>query len=400
MTQLSNNDFDRVFRERLGDLSSTPSGLNWVNIEAQLGSRKPASTAWKRWSLAALLLLITSAGAGGWWMYYQERARTQTLQQQLNHPSILDGLAGNTAGIISESGTNILAEASLMAGIVSSESSTHAANNVRTSNTATGSGKSTNSPTTQYPVPEKAETIGLASLASNAGGIEPHPWFYLPDGSINETAIRGLRLGPVAQYGITGQSGGLQESLSGEEGFSPKPAPGVAYGLALDYDFGARWGLELQWLVSSVEGQQYTFNRNTGFRSSPDGIEDFSTRLNYIRLPLAVKYRLPVAGNPANAPRVWNLMAGISYGRLNWVNLEEAPATLQPRHFNTNELGVLAGISHDWYLGRNYLATLGLRSGWSNNMASLPALWNTSTHHGSYYIALQAKIQLLVPAGK
>jgi hypothetical protein len=398
MTQLSNNDFDRVFRERLGDLSSTPSGLNWVNIEAQLGSRKPASTVWKRWSLVALLLLIGGAGAGGWWMYYQERAQSESLRHQLANPTFLDGHTRHTAGIVSGSGKQNIAAAGLMAADGQDVPATTTNRSVRTTGPASTTGISAATASFHYPVPDKAESIGLAALHTDVGGIEPHPWFYLPDGRINETAMRGLRLGPVAQYGLTGHSGGLQEDISRQEGFKPLPALGVSYGLALDYDFGARWGLELQWLVSSVEGQHYTFNPDNGFRSSPDGVDGFSTRLNYIRLPLAVKYRIPVAGNPAHAPRVWNLSAGLSYGRLNWVNLEEAPATLQPRHFNTNELGILAGISHDWYLGRNYLATLGLRSGWSNNMAALPAIWNTQTHHGSYYVALQAKIQLLVPA--
>ena len=400
MTQLSNNDFDRVFRERLGDLSSTPSGLNWVNIETQLGTRKPASTMWKRWSLVALLLLISGAGASGWWMYYQERVQSESLRHQMANPTFLDGHTGHTAGIISSSGQQNLSEAGLIAINEQDASASMANRTVRKTRSASATEISATTEPYQYPVPDKAESIGLTALHTDGGGIEPHPWFYLPDGRINETALRGLRLGPVAQYGLIGHTGGQQEAIAREEGFSPVPSMGVSYGLALDYDFGARWGLELQWLVSSVEGQQYRFEPNSGFRSSPDGVSEFHTRLNYVRLPLAVKYRIPVAGNPAHAPRVWNLSAGLSYGRLNWVNLEESPATLQPRHFNTNELGVLAGISHDWYLGRNYLATLGLRSGWSNNISAMPALWNTNTHHGSYYVALQAKIQLLVPAGK
>ena len=125
----------------------------------------------------------------------------------------------------------------------------------------------------------------------------------------------------------------------------------AAYGLSGAFDFSRSFGVEVNLLISSSEGQAF---RSKGKKSD--------LRSNYIRVPVMLKYRFLRAGSLHGLPEAFCLKAGIEYGRLNWVNMDEFSGYLQPAQFNPSEFRTVADLSYEKYLSPQHILTGGVRA--------------------------------------
>lgn len=64
MTEMNNNDLDRLFREKFEGQETAPPGSAWPNIERELGKTNGRSGA-GRWWISGIAVLVT--GLAGWW---------------------------------------------------------------------------------------------------------------------------------------------------------------------------------------------------------------------------------------------------------------------------------------------------------------------------------------------
>lgn len=376
---MSDKDFDHVFKDQLGNLSSTPSELNWIGIESQL----PQSTTGQKrniWWVAVLLLLLIGTMATFWIGSATKEAGSLQSLNVHTHQLEFDALTVS----------RLLAHSAPQPALPKQTYIAEAPHEGVVSSYPYRDQQITSRPTGSMPPTAVQEDLARLRLA----GIDqlPHdalmvlnPVFYNEQEKLQRHAVSGFRVGPIVQAQISQHSGG---SLPIDQA-TLFPQAGVAYGMAFHYDFNERWGLELDAMISSAEGIQLRFDQ-AAFSPNREQ-QQFTATSNYLRFPLLIKYRQPVAKQQHSNPSVWNYQLGLQYGRVNWVNLDNAANLFMPEQFNTHELGYLAGISRDWYLGKNYLFTMGARGGVSHGLTpgtAQPITWQLGLH---------AQLNLLLP---
>ncbi len=376
---MSDKDFDSVFKDRLGDLSSTPSELNWVGIESQLPKRK-ARGAFFWWVPVAAVLVSLGIWGGAKWMTSSSSPALQSIstwdsQLQFSPNTVAQLLAANALNKPVNTRKN---------------SSTKPTTTEMTATTGSSSG------TLQAPAPPAivqpayADLSRLSSLSVDRLSTDQvmvvNPVFYDEEEQLKRYAVSGFRVGPIVQAQLGQHAGGSLPVDHASLGMQP----GMAYGMAFHYDFSPRWGIEVDALISSAEGTRVRFDHAA---QSPVMEQDvFSATTNYVRIPVLVKYRQPVASRTNTLPSIWNYQVGLQYGRMNWVNLDGSADLFMPNQFNTHELGYVAGISRDWYLGRNYLFSLGARGSVSHALSS-----TTTPSALTWQLGIHAQLNLLLP---
>lgn len=231
----------------------------------------------------------------------------------------------------------------------------------------------------------------LAAAELSTSPIVLNPIFYDTDRQLRPQAIAGLRIGPMAMAQLTGFTGKQVTQPFADKNYQPDLTTGAAYGLALHYDFNSRWGVTLEAIISSAEGQRFGY-RPVANTMVPEQLR-YQVSANYLRLPLMLKYRGEMLRNVSPNPVLWNLHAGMVYGRLNWVNLDDAGQLVMTRDINSHELGIALGASADWYIGKNYVWTVGARFSAADRLSGRNSLGGQT---GSWQTGLYTQLNWLL----
>lgn len=137
---------------------------------------------------------------------------------------------------------------------------------------------------------------------------------------------------------------------------------GRAYGFKLGYDFTPRWGLQLEWILDSSQGQQFGTNSvhasNTTRRFLSKDIH-----LHYTHLPVLLKYRKAKMSKRTKQPIVANLLLGLQYSRLKSIDINIDSEIIQAEDLlRKADWGLVAGFDVDAHLNKNFSLSVGVRS--------------------------------------
>lgn len=152
---------------------------------------------------------------------------------------------------------------------------------------------------------------------------------------------------------------------------------GNDYGVGVGYDFLNNFGIEVNWIINSFQGQKYNNFLTDAHRSTVADIN-----LTYSYLPVLLKYRTQHLSRLSNQPATINYMFGFEYG---W--LKSAEINIDNRYIHEDLLqkhtfGVLLGIDYNLHLTPNYFVSIGGRTGLStqtgNNLFAVPGTQRTN----------------------
>lgn len=145
-----------------------------------------------------------------------------------------------------------------------------------------------------------------------------------------------------------------------------RPHFGSHYGLAMGYDFPSRWGILVEWVYSSNEGQR--FEENFG-----DYIVNKSIELDYMKFPLMVRYQQAFLNKQGRNPIILNLMGGFQYSLLRYKNtFVNDELALVDQKFNKHTWGLAAGAELDIYATRQLFFTIGMKSAFASDFSGFP----------------------------
>ena len=181
---------------------------------------------------------------------------------------------------------------------------------------------------------------------------------------LDEGVARGVHVGAIVGINNTWLFAGTD---GGRGRFSSdyKPTVGPAYGFAIGLDFSTRGGIEVDVMASSAEGQTYEI-------MTEDGPVRSAVSLNYMRIPVMYKHRFIRMSGLLNTPVTFNYMAGLQYGRLNWVNADPLVRFISRNEYNVQELGIIVGAEYGVYFSDNYLLSIGARASVNNTISAFP----------------------------
>ena len=176
----------------------------------------------------------------------------------------------------------------------------------------------------------------------------------------------GFFMGPAFGYQFNRLT---QESSSPETDNSfleYRPHFGSHYGLAMGYDFPSRWGILVEWVYSSNEGQR--FEEDFG-----DYVVNKSIELDYMKFPVLVRYQQAFLNKQGRNPVILNLMGGFQYSLLRskntFINDELA---LVDQKFNKHTWGLSAGAELDIYATKQLFFTIGMKSAFASDFSGFP----------------------------
>ncbi len=147
---------------------------------------------------------------------------------------------------------------------------------------------------------------------------------------------------------------------------------GTSYGLALSYDFTPNYGIQLEWIIDSKQGQKY-YN----FRPQPNARMRHNytdINLRYTHFPVLFKYKFNRYSDLTKQPSVINYLIGFQYGWLKSAEINMDNPVIQNDLLQKNSFGLVLGMDYDLYLTKNYLFSVGARSSLSTNSNSLVSL--------------------------
>jgi hypothetical protein len=352
--------FDDQFKDKLSDYEEQPSDLSWIAVSTHLEAQQARQRRKKivLWSAVAGLVLFALGGFFGLNHFSVSAPHGPSLaSQQVNMGA--PAWLSNTVHAVEPATT--------------SETNTHPSQNVssRAEQAAnTVSEQSNNGP---MAVVDMGHEPYFATLAPQtavhipAGPVKLHDEepFLLEDGTMNKGAFAGFKVGLMGGLQSSALGGNVIDNYISDRQISRATVARPLFGVAARYDFSSSFGLETNVIISSGEGQLF---ENRG--------EYKNLSLNYIRIPVLASYHFANVGKTGRYANSLNLSAGLQYGRLNWVNLDDFGNDLEPSSFNTNELGLTGGISYDQYFSEDYLLTLGLRGSVNNHALSFPNLFD------------------------
>jgi len=368
MEQPSEHPFDRSFREKMEGAERRPSELPWIGISASLDEmrKKRRRKGWMVLSLAALLIALlflykpvsylSTSDENQWIKAFmelpawegpslQDIAESENGNKKHEAPAIAnpEWKAGDPT---IQSGAGVNQE------IVS----TPIAKKPNLFNAPNTVAKKEKTPPNNLTSPGPGMPGFLAFINASTIPVKEQmsierKSFLLPDGSYDPLSFRLFRIGFIAVAQSTSLSSSGIDNYRADATGRKRMKVRAAYGLSTAFDFSRSIGMEINLLISSSEGQSFQAN---------GGHSDL--RSNYIRVPVMLKYRFLRAGTPRGLPEALCMKAGLEYGRLNWVNMDEFSNFIKPSQFNPTEFRVVADISYEKYLSPQHILTGGLRA--------------------------------------
>lgn len=142
---------------------------------------------------------------------------------------------------------------------------------------------------------------------------------------------------------------------------------GYTYGLAMGYEFSRKWGLQLEWIVNSEQGQRFT---KEALYNAAAGDSDTDINLTYTYFPVLLKYRNQRMFSLTKQPLVVNYIAGIQYGMLKSAEINIENPIVQDDLLQLSSWGFVWGMDYDFYLNKNYFLTFGARTSLSTSSDS------------------------------
>ncbi len=162
---------------------------------------------------------------------------------------------------------------------------------------------------------------------------------------------------------------------------------GYTYGVAMGYEFSNKWGLQMEWIVNSEQGQR--FAKQAIYNSANKTNTDIN--LTYTYFPVLLKYRNQRMFSLTKQPLVINYIAGIQYGTLKSAEININNPVVQEDLLQLSSWGFVWGLDYDFYLNKNYFLTFGARTSLSTSSDSkYKPVFPTPNTSNSLLIGLRA----------
>ncbi len=202
----------------------------------------------------------------------------------------------------------------------------------------------------------------------------------------NHHQNRGFFIGPVlgAQYSAMTKSSKEGVNTSRME---QVPTFGTFYGLSAGYIINSRWTVGVEWIYNSAEGQKFE-------EPIENTTVDKFIDLDYMKIPVYIKYRQKFLHSGQGVPATFNLLGGLHYSRLKststYINGEVEPFEI---NYNKQQWGLMAGFEFDLYPVDRIFFTFGGRASFNADLAAFPSLRGANgTAPFSVQTGLYAKI--------
>ncbi len=140
---------------------------------------------------------------------------------------------------------------------------------------------------------------------------------------------------------------------------------GHSYGFVSGYDFSSSWGIQTEWVVKSLEGQNIKYKplESVTYRET-------QINLTYTNVPVLVKYRFTRIARMTKQPTTLNLLAGVQYGVLKSAEINLNNPTMHSNLLKKSTWGIIGGLDYDVYLNRNYFLSFGARASFATSSNS------------------------------
>lgn len=176
------------------------------------------------------------------------------------------------------------------------------------------------------------------------------------------------------------------------------PANSINY----QFTYGAQYGLSMGYNLNPKLGIEFSFAKaNQGQRifQNVEGEEIKSeTRLNYLHVPFAFKYKWEQYSSITKQPVVMNYLFGLQYSKLLSIDgIIKNDIILMDDIKRAHDIGFLVGLDYDIFLSSNYFITIGARSTFSTDIDAVMHAFNgvTNTKTDNFTIGLTASFNYL-----
>ncbi|MBC8046169.1 MAG: outer membrane beta-barrel protein, partial [Fimbriimonadaceae bacterium] len=175
--------------------------------------------------------------------------------------------------------------------------------------------------------------------------------------------LKGMSFGIAASYNQTSllEDGNI---FKGEKPIQPALKFGASKGVTLGYNFSNKFGMQVDYIYNSVQGQNYVM-------SEEDQLIQKTLALYYNQVPVTFKLKVPRISDLTQKPVVTNYIAGIQYGMLKEYHIPQEKLYSDPDAiFKKSEISFMLGIDYDIYLSKRSYLSLGARTSISNDIST------------------------------
>ncbi len=159
---------------------------------------------------------------------------------------------------------------------------------------------------------------------------------------------------------------------------------GPAYGFTLGYTFNPRWGIQLDWVVNSNQGQKWS-NQYGNYISYKEN------NLTYSHFPLLLKHKRAKESKLTKKPFVLNYIVGVQYSRLKSAEINVDNGLAQDLLKKT-DWGLVLGFDYDLYLNKHFFFTVGTRSSLAASNDPLAIFSNKRNEARNFLMGVQASM--------
>lgn len=403
------NVFDKHFRE-LRNSEAEPSADLWDRIEYKLDEER-AQKKHDHWYHALLLLLIPLTAANiyvtydlkGWYVSHFKGEQEQVAPENPLAAGTLPGqllASANNALLLDDIILNNRNSAHFLPDAENGKTtaSTPLSSAVSSSESILSSGNTNNANNTEDELVSN-DLIPIERLMLESS-VTTQDVKYVQARNLSEkkkSAIRGFHVG--LESGLNNSLILLKENtLAPIVGSNIHRKLDLApyYGISVGYDFSRKFGVEAEWILHSNQGQKYEELRYNKIRINGE------IDLEYMHLPLMLKYKMCRMGGKSLNPRVVNFIAGIQYSRLKEasVTVNDLDLINATKPFNRDELGFLLGIEYDLFVKENYFLTLGTRASISSDLRSFPYFVPEASQTYNVLVGVNASFHYLMKRHK
>lgn len=171
---------------------------------------------------------------------------------------------------------------------------------------------------------------------------------------------RGFHIGAFISINNIWLSNKKFSSSENVSSIKPKIDFGKSYGLNIGYDYSDHWGFETE-IQYAEQGQKYT-------ESNVNGNSSKEINLNYLKLPLLMKYKQSFINNYNSKPIVMSFLFGPQIGFLLKKEMLYNNTKVDcKQNYSKIEAGLAAGIDFDLYMMRYMYLTIGARTGFGTS---------------------------------
>lgn len=177
----------------------------------------------------------------------------------------------------------------------------------------------------------------------------------------------------------------------GEQKLAYKLGFGYSYGLALGYEYLRKYGVQIGYVINSIQGEKY-YDVLGGKKYYREIV------LHYTKIPLTFKYKTNVSNG--FYPIYLNYLLGLKYGMLTDANLiVNSVNTDIMERFQKSELSGIIGVESNIYLNKYVFFSLGISASLGTNI-NAHGYWTTGNYGKSHNFLLGLNSGLYYSLGK